>query len=161
VDGLGHGPDAAIASNLAIRTMYAGKTAEPVLLLENMHLALRATRGAAGAIANLDLTTGQIVYSGVGNIAGSVTDGLGQRHMVSHNGTLGHASPKMSPFNYSSAPVSTIVMHSDGLTTQWRLDAYPGLLIKHPSLIAGVLYRDFKRGTDDATVLVVRRNTVS
>jgi hypothetical protein len=30
------------------------------------------------------------------------------------------------------------------------------LISRHPSLIAGVLYRDWRRGTDDATVLVAR-----
>jgi hypothetical protein len=48
-------------------------------------------------------------------------------------------------------------MHSDGLLTNWSLDAYPGLLTRHPALIAGVMYRDFRRGRDDVTVLAVRR----
>jgi hypothetical protein len=49
-----------------------------------------------------------------------------------------------------------LILHSDGLGTQWRLDRYPGLRQKHPSLIASVLYRDFNRGRDDVTVLVAR-----
>ena len=32
----------------------------------------------------------------------------------------------------------------------------PGLIGAHPSLIAGVIYRDFTRVRDDATVVVVR-----
>lgn len=47
-------------------------------------------------------------------------------------------------------------MHSDGLDTKWQLDRYPGLSHKHPSLIAGVLYRDFNRDRDDVTVLVAK-----
>ena len=47
-------------------------------------------------------------------------------------------------------------MHSDGLTTHWTLERLPGLAARHPSLIAGVLYRDFKRGRDDVTVVVAR-----
>ncbi len=47
-------------------------------------------------------------------------------------------------------------MHSDGLGTHWDLDGYPGPAAqRHPALIAGVLYRDFARGRDDATVIVV------
>jgi hypothetical protein len=42
------------------------------------------------------------------------------------------------------------------LHTRWVLDAYPGLRHRHPSLIAGVLYRDFTRGTDDVTVVAVK-----
>ena len=47
-------------------------------------------------------------------------------------------------------------MCSDGIGTRWNLDAYPGLLEHHPMLLAAVLYRDFQRGRDDATVVVVR-----
>ena len=52
-------------------------------------------------------------------------------------------------------------MHSDGLMTRWNLQAYPGLLQRHPSLIAGVLYRDFVRGRDDVTVLTAKCPGVS
>jgi hypothetical protein len=47
-------------------------------------------------------------------------------------------------------------MHSDGISSQWQLDPYPGLRITHPGLVAGVLFRDFWRGRDDATVVVVK-----
>ena len=48
-------------------------------------------------------------------------------------------------------------MHSDGLSTKLYITAYPGLLGRDPSLIAGVLYRDYARGHDDVTVLVAKQ----
>ena len=48
------------------------------------------------------------------------------------------------------------VMHSDGISSQWQLDPYPGLRAKHPTLVAGVLFRDFARQRDDATVVVLK-----
>jgi hypothetical protein len=48
-----------------------------------------------------------------------------------------------------------LVLHSDGIATRWRLQDYAGLATRHPSVIAGVLYRDFHRERDDATALVV------
>ena len=54
---------------------------------------------------------------------------------------------------------SILVMHSDGLTARWDLSHYPGLGMKDPSLIAGILYRDFSRPHDDKTVVTIR-NTV-
>ena len=45
-------------------------------------------------------------------------------------------------------------MHSDGLSTGTASTRYPGLAVRDPALIAGVLYRDFTRGHDDATVVV-------
>jgi hypothetical protein len=50
-------------------------------------------------------------------------------------------------------------MSSDGLSSHWRLDRYPGLETHHPSVIAGVLYREFKRGRDDVTMVVAREQS--
>jgi len=47
-------------------------------------------------------------------------------------------------------------MHSDGLSSGACVEAYPGLAARDPALIAGVLYRDFGRGRDDATVVVAK-----
>jgi len=47
-------------------------------------------------------------------------------------------------------------MALNGLSTKWDLDHYPGLGSKDPSIIAAVLYRDYARGRDDATVMVVK-----
>ena len=49
-----------------------------------------------------------------------------------------------------------VVMQSDGVSTGWNLERYPGLAGAHPALVAGVIYRDFVRGRDDATVAVAR-----
>ena len=67
-----------------------------------------------------------------------------------------HQLHRVHEFAYPWPPDALIVLHSDGLTSQWRLDRYVGLLGRRPSLIAGVLYRDFCRGRDDVTVVVIR-----
>jgi hypothetical protein len=78
------------------------------------------------------------------------------RHLVSHNGILGHGSPRIHELSYPFPGGALLIMHSDGLATHWNLDRYPGLESRHPGVIAGVLYRDHLRGRDDATVVVVR-----
>ncbi len=42
------------------------------------------------------------------------------------------------------------------LRTQWKVEAYSGLQSRRTSVIAGVLYRDFRRKSDDATEVVVK-----
>jgi anti-sigma regulatory factor (Ser/Thr protein kinase) len=155
-DGLGHGPDAAKASRQAITTFHSRLTLPPTDLLGEIHLALRSTRGAAVAVAALDPSRREIRYAGVGNIAGAVVAGDETRSMVSHNGTLGHEVRKIQEFTYVWPQGSLVIMHSDGLQTQWRLDRYPGLATRAPAVIAGLLYRDFSRGRDDVTVAAVR-----
>ncbi|MGI0484051.1 SpoIIE family protein phosphatase [Pantanalinema rosaneae CENA516] len=155
-DGLGHGSLAAQASLEAVRIFHEQAHCHPVDILKTAHAALRTTRGAAIAIAAVDLPQQTVTYAGIGNIAGCLCMAEQSTSMVSHNGTIGHELRKIQAFHYSWSSGNLLIMHSDGLRTQWRLDRYPGLCHKHPSLIAGVLYRDFNRGRDDVTVLVAR-----
>jgi anti-sigma regulatory factor (Ser/Thr protein kinase) len=157
VDGLGHGSGAAEASQEAVRSFRQHPGRPPAELLDRMHEALRPTRGGAVAVAEVDPEAGEVRFAGVGNIAGVVLDGAASRSTVSHNGIVGHEMRRVQEFSYPIPPGAVLVLHSDGISGRWDAARYPGLLGRHPSLIAGVLYRDFARGSDDATVAVVRR----
>jgi anti-sigma regulatory factor (Ser/Thr protein kinase) len=156
VDGSGHGPDAARAADAAINIFNEHRSEDCVSLVERMHRALAPTRGAALAVARIDAAEKVIRFVGVGNIAGALLTGAESRQMVSHNGTAGHVAPRIREFVYPFSGAPCIVMHSDGLSNRWRLADYPGLASAHPSLIAAMLFRDFRRGRDDATIAVMR-----
>uniref|UniRef100_Q02BM8 Putative anti-sigma regulatory factor, serine/threonine protein kinase n=1 Tax=Solibacter usitatus (strain Ellin6076) TaxID=234267 RepID=Q02BM8_SOLUE len=157
VDGLGHGMGAFEASKAALEIAAAHSRDMALPLMERIHAGLRATRGAAVSVAEIDLELGSVTYAGLGNVAGSlISPGGLRRQMISYNGTAGHNAHKIRELNYPWAPDTILVIHSDGLATHWTLDKYPGLHRRHPSIIAGILFRDFQRGTDDATVVVVR-----
>jgi anti-sigma regulatory factor (Ser/Thr protein kinase) len=155
-DGLGHGADAAAASMAAVNALRTHPQLAPAALIEFAHGALRGTRGGALAVADLDLA-GEVRYAGIGNISGVAIAPGSARHMVSHPGIVGHEVRKIQEFVYPWSQDTVLVMHSDGLATHWNLDQYPGLASRHPSLIAGVLYRDFTRGRDDVTVVVAKK----
>jgi serine phosphatase RsbU (regulator of sigma subunit) len=156
-DGLGHGLNAAIAARAAIRTAREHVSVPVQSLLERIHGALRATRGATVAVAEIDLAAQVVRYVGVGNIAAALVTGSGMtRRLVSLAGTAGHEVRKIVEFTYPWESGALLLMHSDGLQTHWSFDSYPGLLSRHPSLIAGVLYRDYARGRDDVTVVAAR-----
>src|SRR5437660_1632904 len=72
------------------------------------------------------------------------------------DGTAGVSAARLPEFSYPWSHDAAVILYSDGLTSHLSLSSYPGLLQRHPSLIAGVLYRDFTRGRDDATVVVCR-----
>jgi anti-sigma regulatory factor (Ser/Thr protein kinase) len=154
-DGLGHGPEAAEASVQAVRLFHRFNGHQVPTLLDYVHGGLRATRGAAIAIARHDKAERKIVYSGVGNIAGVLAVDGGLRRMVSMPGTAGHNARKIQAFDYPFAN-GLVIMHSDGLQSSWTLERYTNLATLHPALIAAVLYRDLTRRRDDATVLVAR-----
>jgi anti-sigma regulatory factor (Ser/Thr protein kinase) len=155
-DGLGHGPDAHAAAREAVRLFLQSRRAAPAELLEEVHAGLRPTRGAAVAIAEIDPGRAVVRYAGIGNIAGSILWRGGTRSLVSHNGIAGHEARRITEFSYPFPGGALLVLHSDGLASRWTLDPYPGLGERHPALVAGVLYRDFKRGRDDVAVVAAR-----
>jgi anti-sigma regulatory factor (Ser/Thr protein kinase) len=158
VDGLGHGPNAARAARAALEAFAARPAATPAALMEICHGALAATRGAAGAAARVELAKRRGTFAGVGNIACRVEMTGERRQLVSHSGTLGHVMRRVQEFEFDFPAGALLILHSDGLTTRWSGQDYPGLLAKHAGLIAGVLYRDHNRGTDDVTVVVLKNS---
>ena len=155
-DGLGHGPFAEDAAREAVAVFRSyPKTALPELL-ELTHKALLKTRGAAGAVVELRPSARQVINVGIGNVSARVISRDKTKSLVSDNGTLGGNVRKVQSFSQPWSDDMLLVMHTDGIGMQWNLNDYPGLAHRHPALIAGVLYRDFKRSRDDATVVVVR-----
>jgi serine/threonine protein phosphatase PrpC len=158
VDGLGHGWDAAEAAQEAVATFRKRAQSKPGEILGYIHDALKKTRGAVAAVAEIHPGKGALVYAGVGNISAVVLSGGTSRSLVSHNGTLGVALPRIQEFKSEWPPDGVLVVHSDGLQSRWDLSSatYPGLLARHPALIGGALLRDFRRHRDDASVVVVK-----
>ena len=156
-DGLGHGSDAARAAGEAVR-IYRERAATPAAdIVQAAHAALRPTRGAAIAIAEVRPAEGEVTFTGVGNIGGTLLSGGRPRSMVSHPGIVGHECRKVQTFSYPWAEGTVVVLYSDGLQSRWTLDRYPRLRGSDPALLAAVLYRDFARGRDDVTVVAGRR----
>ena len=136
VDGLGHGPDAARGRREAVRDLPPERPARcRPRACEALHAALRATRGAAVAVARHRLRARKLVrFAGVGNIAGVArTASEPVRHLVSHNGIAGHerAADRRSSRTRGRATAARDALrrprHAAGRST-----AYPGLLERHP-----------------------------
>jgi anti-sigma regulatory factor (Ser/Thr protein kinase) len=157
VDGLGHGPVATTAAREALRAFSASSAeTSPAELLGRISAALQPTRGATGAIAEVDFRLNQVSYAGIGNIRSVIFSPGGSKALASMDGILGHNVRQAKEFSYPWPAGGLLVMASDGLDTRWDLADHPGLASHHPSLIAGVLFRAHRRSRDDATVVVAR-----
>lgn len=157
VDGLGHGLHAFDAAQRAMRTFWENPGERPEPFLRRLDGALRGSRGAAAAVARVDWANRELHFAGVGNIAGTLeSPNARSKGLVSHNGTAGQSIERIQLFTHPWPKGGLLVMHSDGLGHDWELEAYPGLSQKYPSLIAGILYRDFGRRRDDVVVVVAR-----
>jgi len=155
-DGLGHGQSAADASRRAVDVAVDRSSDQPAMIVAQVHAALRSTRGAALAIAELEMTGTSVRYAGLGNISASLVSPSESKSLVSYGGIAGHEARKIQEFAYDWPAGALLVMHSDGLSGRWDLARYPGLSFRDPSVVAGVLYRDYSRGRDDSLVVVVR-----
>ncbi|MFB9234944.1 SpoIIE family protein phosphatase [Plantactinospora siamensis] len=155
-DGLGHGPLAATATQAARQAFLTAPAVAPAALVEALHRALGHTRGAALAVAELDVEAGVLRYAGLGNIAGTLLGAEARRGLVSLPGIAGHQRRQVREYNYPYAAGDTLVMHSDGVNDRWRPDDYPGLFGRTPVLAAATVLRDAGVRRDDACVLVAR-----
>jgi anti-sigma regulatory factor (Ser/Thr protein kinase) len=155
IDGLGHGDHAAEAA-LAGAAAFADSPFDvPELVIERVHTRLHGTRGAAGASVHR-ASDGRLRFAGIGNISGKACSAAGSQGLASHAGILGVQARRLQQFDYDARQFPLLVLHSDGVSARWDLKNYEGLQVRHPAVIAGVLFRDHRRERDDATILVVR-----
>jgi hypothetical protein len=141
----------------AVDTLYKHPDLSLTDMLAAVHDALRHTRGAAVAIAELDRERGTVALADSGISAAQYLPTALRRGAWSRP----TARPAWRPgtfeqFTYPWTEGATLVLHSDGIATHWNLSDYPGLAAHDPAIVAGVVYRDFSRGNDDATIVVAR-----
>lgn len=159
-DGLGHGPKAAQASGAAVDELHRVGHLTPAEILRHLQQALRPTRGAAVAVAQLDTDSGELAFAGVGNIGARLHTAGSWEHLISHPGIVGAQFPANVPVSRRSCvPGSLLVLHSDGLPSRWVPPADPGLLTRDPAVIAATVLRDASSAAspvrDDTCVAVL------
>jgi anti-sigma regulatory factor (Ser/Thr protein kinase) len=155
VDGLGHGREAAEAAGRAVQAFAGSPARDPVGQLQEMHIAMAGTRGGAAAIALFNRVGQSLRFAGIGNVGARVV-GPGQtRGLASMPGIVGVQLRRPQSFDQAIVAGQFLVMFTDGIQSRWDLSVYPGIFSRHPAVIAAVLHRDFCRGRDDATVMVI------
>ena len=159
VDGLGHGPEAAAASEVGRSTMLenASEPLEPLLVL--CHHALRNTRGAAITMAAVDHADGAVQWLGVGNVEARIVrsdrDRKPRLEAVFHfPGVVGYRLPRLKVHTNRLDPGDLIVLASDGITTSFLDDLDPAAPVDR---LAERIVADHARPEDDAIVLIARR----
>lgn len=156
-DGLGHGPHAKEAVDTAGDFFSRCNESEPVDIIRQIHDAVRKTRGLVLSLASFDRNTGEWKMCGVANIFTRLYSGVTSKIYFPYNGAVGLTIP--NSMNASTFPIEKnqhLIMCSDGIRTRWELTNYPAILRNHSMILAAALYKDFSRGTDDASVLVAK-----
>ncbi|MGJ7506521.1 ATP-binding protein [Variovorax sp. GT1P44] len=158
-DGLGHGPEAAKPSQLAVAAFAEEPRRDLRGLVEKIHLELKTTRGAAVCLTRVHGADDTLRCAGAGNVAVRVVSGVFDRSMATQHGTAGVQIRKPEETSMALPPHALVILHSDGLATRWDTQHILPVLGRDPALVAAILMRHYSRKRDDATVLVIRRRT--
>ncbi|HYQ01011.1 MAG TPA: SpoIIE family protein phosphatase [Polyangiaceae bacterium] len=148
IDGLGHGPGAAEASERAVKQMEGGSLGTSALeLMTSVHHALRGSRGAVGTICLIDRD--RLEACAVGNV--SLMTANCYVPLVLSPGILGQSVSKFRVASAQLAAGARLALLSDGLSLRFKLDELRELT---PREVCKSIVDRFRRYDDDATVLV-------
>ena len=162
VDGLGHGPEAALASARAVEVIegHAGEHVDALSIDEVVaaaHTRLARTRGVAMTIATITCD-GTMRWVGVGNVEAHLLRADGHRarrdaSAVLYGGVVGYRVPRLRVSTVQLAPGDLLVMATDGI----QVDFTDHVIVGDPPerVVARVLERS-ARTNDDALVAAVR-----
>jgi hypothetical protein len=158
VDGLGHGPEAALAADRALRAVERSTQSLPAALMIECHRALQATRGVVMGIAHVDTTANALTWVGVGDVRAVLcrAEPVGPSRydaLFTHNGIVGRTLPPLRPVMRALVAGDTLIVTTDGI----RGGFVPTLSCSEPTeRIASSLLERYAVPTDDALVLVAR-----
>lgn len=147
VDGLGHGPEAALAATAATNFLTSAPLDLPLAdLMRKLHDALLGTRGAAGTICVV--RDGTLEVCAVGNVELRCTARV---PLVSSAGVLG---VRVARFHTCAVTVRTrtrFAVFSDGISSRASLEEVRALT---PAAACDAIMRAHRRREDDATILI-------
>jgi hypothetical protein len=154
IDGLGHGPEAAVAARTAIGALALAPDLAPAAALHRCHAVLPGTRGAVISIAQIASDGTQLVYAGIGNIEAQLWQ-AGQAHRpIAYRGIVGAVIPTIRSFTIPLEPDWVLLLHTDGIRARFAIAALAGFPERNLGRLADTVLADWARPTDDATVVV-------
>jgi serine/threonine protein phosphatase PrpC len=175
VDGLGHGPKAAAVAEMTIAVLREHAHESPAMLLQRCHTKLRGTRGVVMSLASFNAQDDTMVWLSVGNVNGQLLRaagvpsakgtaagmssrrgeiGLPRERLLLRGGIVGYRLPPLRPNAIPVKRGDTLIFVTDGIRRGFAETII--LSDDSPQQIADQIFAQYRRGTDDALVLVAR-----
>lgn len=155
-DGLGHGPEAAAVTGMAIEFIGENHRMELDRMLIETHEILRKTRGAALTLVRICLSDRTLIHTGVGNVEARVYP-RSESSLIPRPGVLGYGTaPRPKTMRVPWPADGLLIVFSDGISGRWDMDETLDLRNKHVTVLSHMLMREHARPKDDATVVVAR-----
>jgi hypothetical protein len=157
-DGLGHGPEAATAAQLAV-TLLQGHGHEPILdLMRRCHEGLRRTRGVVMTLVSFQAANDTITWTGVGNVEARLLRagpgaGLRSESLLLRGGVVGYQLPPLRAFVVPVKQGDVLMLATDGIRSDFAEGVDPN---DPPQEIADRILSRHGTDSDDALVLTAR-----
>ena len=158
VDGLGHGPEAAVAARRAVDTLDVNADETIVSLVKRCHDALQPTRGAVMGLAAFSAWDNRMQWLDIGNVQGVVLHAHAParprvERLLARGGIVGHRLPRLLVSTVPLTRDDVVVLATDGI----RTDFAERLTVGEPSRgLADRILAAYGKESDDALVLVAR-----
>lgn len=156
IDGLGHGPIAANVTAVALRTLETLGPLHPSETIRRCSAALRGTRGAVMAVANIDLTKRRLTYAAVGNTEASLHSDQDDAitRLICDRGIVGMTLPTIHSTEIALPDFWRLLLYTDGIRDRFDLRAELKEAQTSSDWPEEFLER-WGRAHDDATVVLV------
>jgi negative regulator of sigma-B (phosphoserine phosphatase) len=155
IDGLGHGPEARQAAEMAADVIRDRPERPLDWLLRECHEVQRHARGVVMALASIRPEGS--AWIGVGNIEGKLirpgVEPLSPISLPQLGGIIGYQLPPLHVSPLRISPDDVLVLATDGLQPDFRTDVRSTRPVQE---IADSLLETFGKTNDDAMVLVAR-----
>ena len=156
-DGLGHGPEAAVASQALVAVLQRHVDQPPVELIRLCHAAMKNTRGSAAAIVTIDRTASLLSWVGVGNVEGVIRHACPAssptEYITMRGGIVGYQLPCLQPSYLQLLDGDLLFLATDGINCDFTRDILPP---HPPGALAAFILAHYAKPADDALVLVAR-----
>jgi serine phosphatase RsbU (regulator of sigma subunit) len=161
IDGLGHGPQAAAAAEIAAMILRTHGHDSTTQLLNRCHQALKHTRGVAMSLASFNKQLNSLWWLGVGNVEGVLlrldeNEKLSIESIPLRGGVIGYQLPPLRASQISLKPHDLVIFATDGIQSGFIKGLTTKDLSENPQQLADRLLAGYDKGTDDSLVLVVR-----
>ena len=160
IDGLGYGPEAGRAAEMAITVLRLSPSQDPHELIAGCHGALRFSRGATMTVAFVDAATSVMSWAGVGGVTAVVrragAAAVRTVELVARPGIVGQEIPLLRRREVRLGRGDLLVLATDGVRATFEEELTVMEPQEPPAGLAERIARGHALGTDDALVLVGR-----
>jgi len=156
IDGLGHGQQAHLASRRAEQYISNHFDRPLADIFRGVARNCRGTRGVVMAATRIGWREESLEFASIGNIEARLFLNGKREHFLIRRGVLGGTAPAAKSTRHDWNSEALLVLHSDGLSTQWRIDEYRELWSQPAALGAQLLLRKEGKNRDDAAIIVVK-----